>query len=214
MPRIKMIHHVNVQISDRQRTREWYERVLGAEFLDRGPLNDRQLQLRIGTGEMHFSDTPNPTQVPSSHFAVEVDDWDETIANLDYLGVPYSRSPGGEVGPARTLEDTPYTGRREDNGEHYTYIRDPDGNVIELVYHPYGLEDGEGQQVELTENCVGRRRKQLGEIPAENELPPFSKFSAGLFSRAALADGWRGHRLPAALLTTLFLRFAFAFATV
>src|SRR2546430_12368861 len=41
---IKMIHHVNVQISDRERTRAWYEQVLGAEFLDRGPaLNKRQL---------------------------------------------------------------------------------------------------------------------------------------------------------------------------
>ena len=30
MPRIKMIHHVNVQISNRERTREWYEKVLGA----------------------------------------------------------------------------------------------------------------------------------------------------------------------------------------
>ena len=37
MARVKLIHHVNVQISDRARTREWYERVLSAEFLDRGP---------------------------------------------------------------------------------------------------------------------------------------------------------------------------------
>ena len=36
MSRVKLIHHVNVQISDRQRTREWYEKVLDAEFLDRG----------------------------------------------------------------------------------------------------------------------------------------------------------------------------------
>ena len=57
MPRIKMIHHVNVQISNRERTREWYEKVLGAQFLDRGPaLNKRQLQLRIGSGEMHFTE--------------------------------------------------------------------------------------------------------------------------------------------------------------
>ena len=34
MSRINMIHHINIQITDRERTREWYERVLGAEFLD------------------------------------------------------------------------------------------------------------------------------------------------------------------------------------
>jgi catechol 2,3-dioxygenase-like lactoylglutathione lyase family enzyme len=58
---IKLIHHVNVQISDRERTRAWYEKVLGAEFLDRGPaLNRRQLQLRLGCGEIHFTVTPRP----------------------------------------------------------------------------------------------------------------------------------------------------------
>ena len=56
---IKLIHHVNVQVSDRERTRAWYEKVLGAEFLDRGPaLNRRQLQLRLGSGEIHFTVTP------------------------------------------------------------------------------------------------------------------------------------------------------------
>ena len=46
---VNMIHHINIQITDRQRTREWYEKLLGAEFLDRGPaLNKRQMQLRIG----------------------------------------------------------------------------------------------------------------------------------------------------------------------
>ena len=65
MSKINMIHHINIQISDRQRTREWYESVLGAEFLDRGPaLNERQLQLRIGTGEIHTSDTQEIIEVP------------------------------------------------------------------------------------------------------------------------------------------------------
>ena len=37
MSKISMIHHINIQITDRKRTKEWYEKVLGAEFLDRGP---------------------------------------------------------------------------------------------------------------------------------------------------------------------------------
>ena len=49
MAGIKLIHHVNVPISDRERTREWYEKLLGAEFLDWGLIRERQLQLRIGT---------------------------------------------------------------------------------------------------------------------------------------------------------------------
>ena len=147
MPRIKMIHHVNVQISDRQRTREWYERVLGAEFLDRGPLNGRQLQLRIGTGEMHFTEIPNPSQMPSNHFAVEVDDWEDMMAHLDTLGIPHVRTSAASTAANIGGED-PTQGRREDNGEHYTYINDPDGNSNEVYFEDveaflHRPEDGE-----------------------------------------------------------------------
>ena len=159
MPRIKMIHHVNVQVSDRQRTREWYERVLGAEFLDRGPLNDRQLQLRIGTGEMHFTDSPNPSQTPSSHFAVEVENWDEMMAHLDAQGVPHFRTSAAST-TANIGGEDPTQGRREDNGEHYTYVHDPDGNMIELVQHPLGLEDSQGNPIELPNDPVSIRWKQ------------------------------------------------------
>ena len=41
MAGVKMIHHVNVPTSDLDRTRDWYEKVLGAEFLDRGAINPR-----------------------------------------------------------------------------------------------------------------------------------------------------------------------------
>jgi len=126
-----MIQHINIQISDRERTRAWYEQVLGAEFLDRGPeLNSRQLQLRIGSGEIHTTHTPNPA--PSGHFAVEIQDWEAMIANLDALGVSY----------------TPPTIRAYSGG-HSTYIQDPDGNTIELVQHPLGLKDSQGNQVAL-----------------------------------------------------------------
>jgi catechol 2,3-dioxygenase-like lactoylglutathione lyase family enzyme len=159
MSRVKLIHHVNIQISDRQRTREWYEKVLGAEFLDRGPaLNKRQLQLRIGSGELHFTDTPDPIRVPRVHFAVEVDDWEATLAHLDALGIPYSRTADGQflgVGGS-----DPRQGRREDNGEHYTYIRDPDGNLIELVHHPLGLVDSQGNAVEVAHDPQGLRWQQ------------------------------------------------------
>ncbi|HEU0022868.1 MAG TPA: VOC family protein [Dehalococcoidia bacterium] len=131
MSRVTIIQHINIQISDRARTREWYERVLGAEFLDRGPeLNKRQLQFRIGIGEIHTTDSPNP--VPSGHWAAEIRDWDEMIANLDALGVPYA----------------PPTVRAYSSG-HSTYIKDPDGNMIELVQHPLGLADSKGKKVEL-----------------------------------------------------------------
>ena len=144
MSKINMIHHINIQISDRQRTREWYESVLGAQFLDRGPaLNQRQLQFRIGTGEIHTSDTAEVIEVPRVHFAIEVGDWDAMLTHLDSLGVHYSKTAGGAFTPSVGGDD-PGQGQREDTGEHYTYISDPDKNLIELVYHPLGLESSQG----------------------------------------------------------------------
>ncbi len=159
MSKITMIHHINIQITDRQRTREWYEQVLGAQFLDRGPaLNKRQLQLRIGSGEIHTSDVDQVVEVPRVHFAVEVEDWDGMLSQLDVLGVAYSRSPGGSFN--NTGGDDPYQGRREDTNEHYTYISDPDNNLVELVYHPLGLEDSQGTKLGLTQDSDNLRWTQ------------------------------------------------------
>ena len=149
MSKVKLIHHVNIQITDRERTREWYERVLGCEFLDRGPaLNQRQLQMRIGNGEMHFSTVAKRDDQPASnHFAIEVADWQGMLAHLDKEGVPYGR-PDGSRGWAPIDSEDPRC-YREDTGEHYTYIHDPDGNMIELVYHPLGWRDSKGNKVEI-----------------------------------------------------------------
>jgi len=143
---IKMIHHVNVQISDRERTRAWYERVLGAEFLDRGPaLNKRQLQLRLGSGEIHFTVTPRP----------------------DQLGIQHVRTSAASTGTDIGGTD-PRQGRREDSSEHYTYIKDPDGNLIELVNHPLGLQDSQGRKVEIAHDPSGLRWVQIpGFVEAE-----------------------------------------------
>ena len=157
MSRIRLIHHINVPISNRERTREWYEKVLGAEFLDRGPaLNKRQLQLRLGIGEIHFTETPHPAPTASSHFALEIDDWEGMLAHLDSLGVPHVRTSAASV--AANLGGTDaYQGRRDYSGGHYTYLHDPDGNMIELVYHPLGLEDVDGNKVEVTHDRRGLR---------------------------------------------------------
>ena len=169
MSMIKLIHHVNIQITDRARTREWYERVLGCVLLDRGPaLNKRQLQLRIGNAEMHFSDSKERTHVPSVHFAVEVADWDAMLAHLDKEGVSYNRRP-----PSSTSNlggDDPKFGNREDSGEFFTYVHDPDGNMIELVHHPLGWQDSRGNAVEIphSQDWMGVTQKP-GWVAAEYE---------------------------------------------
>jgi catechol 2,3-dioxygenase-like lactoylglutathione lyase family enzyme len=141
-------------------------KVLGAEFLDRGPaLNERQLQLRLGSCEIHFTETPKPTCVPSAHFALEVDDWEATLAHLDSLGVSHVRTSAASV--RRNIGGSdPHQGRREDTGEHYTYIHDPDGNMIELVYHPLGIEDSTGRKAEVVHDAQLRWTQIPGFVAA------------------------------------------------
>lgn len=171
MIQVKMVHHINVQITDRERTRAWYEQVLGATFLDRGAaLNTRMLQLNIGNAELHFSDTPRPSIAPQPHFALEVEDWQATLAHLDRLGVSYSRT-GGAFTRVGTGNEERWA-RREDNGECYTYLHDPDGNLIELVHHPLGMVDTAGKQVETPAHIPGLRWRQLSEVEATLERAP------------------------------------------
>ena len=165
MIQVKMVHHINVQITDRQQTREWYEKVLGATFLDRGEaLNHRMLQLNIGNAEMHFSETDAPMIPKQPHFALEVADWEATLAHLDALGVAYSRT--GQAFTRTGAGGDERWAKREDNGEHYTYIHDPDGNLIELVHHPLGLINADGNAVAAPEVSPGLRWRQLPEVEA------------------------------------------------
>ncbi len=118
MSRVSAIHHINVPTSDRTRTREWYQKVFDAEVKE----HPRQLELILGTSEIHCHDTPNPTFLQTNHFAVEIPDWEGMMSHLAELQVPFD---GGRQ-----------PGVRDYDGHHYAYIRDPDGNLIELIHHP------------------------------------------------------------------------------
>jgi hypothetical protein len=67
------------------------------------------------------------------------------IAHLDSLGVLYSTSPRSRA----AAEGRSSWGRRDYSGGCYTYIHDPNGNMIELVHHPLGLRDAQGNKLEL-----------------------------------------------------------------
>jgi lactoylglutathione lyase len=97
----------------------------------------------LGNAEIHTNDTKEPVRVPGVHFAVEIDDWDEMIAHLDNLGVFYSKVQRQAPGAEKSW------GIRDYTGNYYSYIRDPDGNIIEMVHHPLGIEDSTGKKVDL-----------------------------------------------------------------
>jgi catechol 2,3-dioxygenase-like lactoylglutathione lyase family enzyme len=134
MSRVKSVAHLNIQTTDKERTRDFYEKVFDAVAVDQG-----QLQVKMGDVEIHFCQTSDAVQVPLVHFAMEVDDWDGMMATLAELGVEHGKTLGlGRAGTHREQRggDDPSQGRREHTGAHYTYIHDPDRNVIELIHYP------------------------------------------------------------------------------
>ena len=161
MSKINIIHHINIQITDREQTREWYERVLGAEFLDRGPaLNRRQLQLRLGTGEIHTSDTNDPTKMPRVHFAIEVEDFDAMLAHLDTQGVPYTRTGGGAF-HRHGRRGPPAGNKGRHRGAFTPTSVIPTTTSSSWVYHPRGLESSSGEAIELTRDARNVRWAQI-----------------------------------------------------
>ena len=127
---ISQIHHINVGVRDWDRTQEWYGRVLGLEFIDRGPeANARILELYLGSGEIHFVKTPEPVIAETNHFAIEVSDWPGMLKHLEEEGIPIEGA----------FQNMGTVGTRDHDGSSYVYIRDPDSNLLELTYHPKGL---------------------------------------------------------------------------
>ena len=110
-----MIQHSNVETSDVARSQQWYARVFGAEWTEDGPRF-----LKLGNTELHLHVEPNPQPHPTNHFAIEVEDWDAWLANLQKEGIDFApgRAPKLNAG-----------------GKLAGFLHDPDGNIIEVMYH-------------------------------------------------------------------------------
>jgi len=110
--RVKRLDHTSVRITDLARAKEFYEGLLGLETAPRPDLGfpgawydvkDAQIHLIEHTGAFDDIDPTAP------HVALEVDDLDTTRRLLDERGIRYLHFGGPQL-----------------------WIRDPDGNVIEL----------------------------------------------------------------------------------
>ena len=111
--RVSVIQHTNVETSDVARSQQWYKKVFDAEWTEDGPRF-----LKLGSSELHLHEEANPQPHRTNHFAVEVEDWDSWHANLSEVGVSFDREPKMGAG-----------------GKYGGFLKDPDGNVIEVMYH-------------------------------------------------------------------------------
>lgn len=121
MGKIGSIHHVSLIVADTERALAFYRDLLGlAVEPDRPDLGYPGAWLRVGGGQIHLLELPNPDPLEGRpahggrdrHLALAVDDIDWLIKRLEAAEIPFTRSRSGR----RAL-----------------FCRDPDANALELV---------------------------------------------------------------------------------
>jgi catechol 2,3-dioxygenase-like lactoylglutathione lyase family enzyme len=113
------IHHVNFPTTDPERTKEWYSKVFGLTHVDVSRWSDTKVVLMTSDKfDLHFTPVEDMDRMAPYHYAVEVEEWDGFLAHLDSLGIRYTKPV-----------------ERPQNDSKFCYIRDPDGTMIEIVYH-------------------------------------------------------------------------------
>ena len=120
-PTILALHHVSILVADAARARRFYEDVLGLKPLERPDLGFPGAWLALGEGQqLHLMELPDPdpkTDRPEHggrdrHFALRVTDLAPFIQRLEQGNVAYTRSRSGRAS---------------------IFLRDPDGNAVELM---------------------------------------------------------------------------------
>lgn len=110
------IHHVSLNVSDVERSLAFYRDLVGMAVLPRPDFPFGGAWLDAGSGrQIHLIEATVPED-HGQHVAFRVDDLDAAIAAF--------RSAGVEVPDARRVGDTPI---------RQTFVRDPDGNRLELT---------------------------------------------------------------------------------
>jgi glyoxylase I family protein len=117
--KINRFHHAGFLVTDVERAAAFYEAVFGWASLPRPDFGFPGRWYDLGNGhQFHLMQTdkmPGHTDQPKfdRHIALEVPDLEAAALLLDSLDIPYARS-SGRAGAAQI------------------FIRDPDGNMIEL----------------------------------------------------------------------------------
>ncbi|MBD2869419.1 VOC family protein [Paenibacillus arenilitoris] len=132
MIRNEGLHHVSIIVSDLERSKSFYERVLGLREIERPPFGFPGAWYAVGgSGQqlhiiVHDGETKRAGGIDSrdGHFAVSVSDYGDAIDWLERHGIEYRANPNSMTGFAQI------------------FMLDPDRNIIELnaAMRPEGRE--------------------------------------------------------------------------
>jgi catechol 2,3-dioxygenase-like lactoylglutathione lyase family enzyme len=110
----KGIHHVSINVRDVEEARIFYVDKLGLEILVRPDLGFDGYWLKAGEQEIHLIGIDSGKPVKEQHFALYVDNVDETISSLNELEIKVSK-PNVTPGICRAV-----------------FVRNPSENMIEF----------------------------------------------------------------------------------
>ena len=116
--KIEGLHHAGFLVSDIERSAAFYEGILGLKPLPRPDFGFPGRWYDLGPQQLHLMQSdliPGQTDKPNfdRHVALSVDDIDGTAKELEEAGISVARGSGRA-------------------GRPQLFIRDPDGNMIEL----------------------------------------------------------------------------------
>ena len=119
--------HAAFRIADVDKSRQFYEKVIGLKAIPRPDFAFKGMWYGIGGGQLHLivskkHDGPDPT---GPHIAIEVDDLDATKESLKKMGVPFLDGDKMTMLGDLSEEDRRRLGRQ-------IWVLDPDGNTVEL----------------------------------------------------------------------------------
>ncbi len=119
------VHHLSFTVANLERAREFYEGILGLETIPRPDFGVAGVWYGAGNSEIHLIELPEGatgTGTPAekltplaNHNAFAIDDYVETLTFLQSKGVEIVETSAGR-------------------GQ--MWIRDPDGNIFELIAPP------------------------------------------------------------------------------
>ena len=116
--KIEGLHHAGFLVSDVERSAAFYEGILGLTPLPRPDFGFPGRWYDLGAQQLHLMQSdviPGQTDKPNfdRHVALSVNDIEGTADELEHAGISVSRGSGRA-------------------GRPQLFIRDPDGNMIEL----------------------------------------------------------------------------------